>query len=150
MSEYRKKLVLQNWLLAVSAALLVTVQVLSFCQIIRPVSAGESWEEFWNGFIGGVALGLTVLFLIGLVRNLLALRSEKTLKKLYAKEKDERTLQIHTKGKSAGATVFLVGLIPATIICGYFSITVFFTCLACALALSLCMGGAKLYYFRKM
>ena len=106
--------------------------------------------EFLGGFVAGAALALTVLFLIGLIMNLVALRSEEKLKKLYLKETDERTNAIAVRGKSAGATVGLVALMVAAIIGGYFSIELFLTILGCALLLALCMGGGKLYYSAKM
>lgn len=150
MENYRAKLKTQNWFLALGALALTAVQVLAYMGIISPLESGEHWPDFWNGFIAGVAIGITILFIVGIITNLLALHNEARLKKLYVKEHDERTFAIYEKGVSAGAKIFLLCMLPATIITGYFSITVFKTCLACLLALSLFMVGGKLYYSKKI
>ena len=93
---------------------------------------------------------MMALFIVGLVMNLRALRSEKAMKKQYIKETDERSRQITAMGKSAGATIFLLLMVPAAIILGYFNVTVFITCISCVLALSLLMACSKLYFSRKL
>ncbi|MGM9521812.1 MAG: hypothetical protein ACI3VB_04965 [Oscillospiraceae bacterium] len=149
MEAYRSKLKAQNIFLIIAAAALAAVQVLSYCRVIKPLAGGD-FIDFWNGFIGGLALGLMAILIFGVIKNLRAMRSEKALKKLYAKENDERTEQIYLKGKSAGATIFLLCCLPAAVIAGYFSITVFITCVACILTLSVMMGVSKLYYSKKL
>lgn len=145
MEQYRRKLKLQNILFVVGFVVLIAVQVLAYCGIVTP-NANEHWADFWNGFIAGAAAGVCILFLIGFLINLRALHNEARLRKLYIKENDERSAQIHKSGKSAGATVFMIAAIPAAIVSGYFSITVFLTIVACDVALSLIIFGAKLYY----
>lgn len=150
MEAYRKKIKAQAWLLAAGTAILIVVQILAFTGVIQPITGGERWLDYWNGFMAGVAMGVSLLFLIGLVKNILALRSEKRLRKLYVKESDERLAKIHELGKSTGASIFMLCSMPALIVCGYFNITVFFSCLACVLVLSLIIAASKLYYSRKL
>lgn len=150
MENYREKLKIHNILYSVGALALLAIQVLAFTGLVSPVGADERWQGFYNGFIAGAAFGVMALFIVGLVMNLRALRNEKAMKKQYIKETDERSRQITAMGKSTGATIFLLLMVPAAIILGYFNVTVFITCIGCILALSLLMGGAKLYFSRKL
>ena len=150
MENYREKLKIHNILYAIGALALLAIQILAYTGLVSPVGADERWQGFYNGFIAGAAFGVMALFIVGLVMNLRALRSEKAMKKQYIKETDERSRQITAMGKSAGATIFLLLMVPAAIILGYFNVTVFITCIGCILALSLLMGGAKLYFSRKL
>ena len=150
MENYREKLKIHNILYAIGALALLAIQVLAYSGLVSPVGADERWQGFYNGFIAGAAFGVMALFIVGLVMNLRALRSEKALKKQYIKETDERSRQITAMGKSAGATIFLLLMVPAAIILGYFNVTVFITCIGCVLALSLLMACSKLYFSRKL
>lgn len=150
MEEYRNKLKVQNVLFAVCSAVLIAVQILAYSGVIDPVTSGKRWADYWNGFIAGVAMGVTAIMIFGLIKNLIALKNERQLKKLYVKENDERKNEICTKGKSAGATAYLCCMIPAAIICGYFNIIVCITCIICIFVQSIFMFGGKLYYSRKL
>ena len=116
MEEYRNKLKIQNVFFSVCSAVLIAVQILAYSGVIDPVNSGKSWADFWNGFIAGVALGVTAIMIFGLIKNLIALKNNKQLKKLYVKENDERKKEICTKGKSAGATAYLCCMIAAAIL----------------------------------
>ena len=150
MENYREKLKIQNLFFCIGALALLVIQILAFTGLVTPVGADERWHGFYNGFIAGAAFGVMAIFIVGLIMNLRALRNEKAMKKLYIKETDERSRQIAVLGKSAGATIFLLLMVPAAIILGYFNVTVFITCIGCILALSLSMAGAKLYFSRKL
>ena len=149
MTDYRAKLRTDNCILGVGILALAAVQVLAWLEIITPAAADHRFASFWNGFIAGAAMGVTLLLLAGLVRNLLAMRSEEKLRRMYAKDYDERTIQICQKGQAAGMRICLL-LLPACIIAGYFSMTVFITLVAVIAAESLITGGAKLYYRGKL
>lgn len=150
MKNYREKLKITNWMLAVAVALLAAVQILAWLRVIKPVAGDSYWMDRWNGFIAGAAFGVMALFLFGLIRNLLALRSEEKLKKQYAKDNDERTIEIARLAQSAGVQIGLIGMLVAVVVSGYFSMTVSLTCLVCVFAQSVIVGLAKLYYHRKL
>lgn len=150
MTDYRAKLRTDNCILGVGILALAAVQVLAWLEIITPAAADHRFASFWNGFIAGAAMGVTLLLLAGLIRNLLAMRSEEKLRRMYAKDYDERTIQICQKGQAAGMCICLLLLLPACIIAGYFSMTVFITLVAVIAAESLITGGAKLYYRGKL
>lgn len=71
--------------MAVGTVALLAVQFLR----IRPSYDGR-YADFYQGFLAGVAAGLCLMLVIGLVRNLMALWKEERLKALYIKENDER------------------------------------------------------------
>lgn len=150
MTDYRSKLKIQNTIFIIGAVALTIVQVLAHAGIISPIADGGNFADFWNGFIAGAAAGVTIILIVGLIINLRALSNEERLKKLFVKENDERTRLIYVKGKSAGATAYTFCMIIAAIISGFFSMTVFFTILACELALAFFMFGGKLYYDKKL
>ena len=150
MENYRKKLKLQNVLYSIGAAALLAIQILAFAGVVTPAGAGERWRGYYNGFIAGAAMGIMALFLVGLIMNLRALHNESYMKKQYIKDNDERSIQIHAKGKSTGATIFMVLMLPVSILLGYFNATVFLSCIGCELGLSLLIAFSKLYYSRKL
>ena len=84
----------------------------------------------WRGFISGSTFGLIIFMVICLVRNILALRDEKLLKKLYIKENDERTIQIWTAARARAMQTFMILGLVSGIIAGYFSMAVCITIIA--------------------
>ena len=69
MEEYRNKLKIQNVFFSVCSAVLIAVQILAYSGVIDPVNSGKSWADFWNGFIAGVALGVTAIMIFGLIKK---------------------------------------------------------------------------------
>ena len=142
---YKEKLIIENIVMAIGTAALLAVQFLR----LRPSYEGK-YGDFYQGFIAGMAAGLCLLLVIGLVRNLMAILKEERLKALYIKENDERRAAVCTNGRSLGASIFLLISIPGMVVAGYFSATVFFTMVVCVMVLSVCCGLGKLYYTKKM
>lgn len=154
METYRGKLKIQNVTLAVACVILAVFCVLGFLGEagivnLTPAAGDSHWQSQWRGFISGASLGILALLLFGLIRNLLALRDENKLKKLYIKESDERQAQICTLAMSAAMRASLVLGLVAVIVAGYFSVTVSLTLLASLFAVSLVTIGFKLYFMRK-
>lgn len=150
MENYRQKIKTESIFLAIGAGMLIVLIALSLAGIVSPAGGSERWQSFFGGFIGGAAFGICVFFIVGLIKNLLALKNEDALKKLYVKNNDERSAAIHEKGKAMGSTVFLLIMLPISVVCGYLNITVFFSCISCILLLSLIIGAFKLYYSKKL
>ena len=154
METYREKLKIQNVTLAVACVILAVFCVLGFLGEagivnLTPAAGDSHWQSQWRGFISGASLGILALLLFGLIRNLLALRDENKLKKLYIKESDERQAQICTLAMSAAMRASLILGLVAVIVAGYFSVTVSLTLLASLFAVSLATIGFKLYFMRK-
>ena len=154
METYREKLKIQNVTLAVACVILAVFCVLGFLGEagivnLTPAAGDSHWQSQWRGFISGASLGILALLLFGLIRNLLALRDENKLKKLYIKESDERQAQICALAMSAAMRASLVLGLVAVIVAGYFSVTVSLTLLASLFAVSLVTIGFKLYFMRK-
>lgn len=154
MTNYREKLKLQNIVLAIACVILAVFCALGFAAEaglveLTPVAGDSHWQSRWRGFVSGASMGVLVLLLFGLIRNLLAMKDEKKLKKLYIKENDERTLQLWTAARAAGCQAFLLLGLVAAIAAGYFSVTVSLSILACVLSTAVICLCFKLYYFHK-
>lgn len=150
MQEYRKKLKKEIIFNAVGAAILLSVQILAWMGIIKPVSAGERFQGFWNGFIAGASFGVMALMIYGIIINARALKNEERLRRLYIKCGDERVRAIGEKARSAAANIFLLAMMPIIVIGGYFSTTVFFTLLGAEVFMAVTVNICKLYYKGKM
>lgn len=149
MEKYRDKLKAQLRLYAVGLTALIAMEILAFSRKLRPAVPSANWADAWNGFIAGAGMALTAAFVLGVILNARALRSEMALKKLYLRENDERAAHIATAARSAGAQSFLMLGIVAGVIAGWFSVPVSLTIIGCVAAHALMCIGFKLYYLRK-
>lgn len=156
MKNFREKLKIDNIITILGCAVLLAFSVLSIAgeagvlPFFTPAAGDTHWQSQWRGFILGASMAILALMLFGLIRNLQALRNEEKLKKLYIKSNDERTIQVITSAQAAGLrTALILGLV-ATVVSGYFSVTVSLTILACVFSVSLITAGFKLYYHKKL
>ena len=154
MEKFREKLKIQNYITAIVCFILAVFSFLSAAGeagiIPWMVPAGDShWQSMWRGFIMGAACSLIIMMIIGLIRSIHALHSEKALKKLYIKENDERAIQVWTSARAAAMQAFLLLGIVAVIVSGYFSMTVSLTILVCVVTTSFMGLGFKIYYNKK-
>lgn len=153
MKEYRKKLVIESWVLGLISIALIVVQALAFTRVIQPVAAPVEWihwTDYWNGMLAGISMGLTAMFIFGIIVNIRALRDERKLKRLYAKNNDERSIQIHIQGQAMGMRISLILMLSAIIVLGYFDIKLSLTVLLCTLVQSVITALCKLYWHHAM
>lgn len=149
MKDYRRKLIIESCVLGLISTVLLVVQVLAFNRVIQPVAAPVEWihwTDYWNGMMAGMSMSLTALFIVGIIVNIRALRDEKRLKKLYAKEHDERTAQIQMRGQAMGMRISLILMLAAVIVLGYFDIKLSLTVLVCTFVQSVITSLCKLYW----
>ena len=155
MESFKDKLKVQNISNAICIVILALFNILRlFSQVglipnLLPAVNDDRWVNAWNGFATGSTTTMLVFMTVALIRNLKALKDEKALKKLYVKENDERTIQIWTSARAAAFQTFLLLGIVATIIAGYFNITVFITIAATLFCASMVAIGFKFYYTNK-
>ena len=154
MENYKTKLKADNIVLVICIAVLTLVSVLGFAAeagivTLTPTAGDSHWQSMWRGFISGASFALLTFMIIGLVRNIRAMKDEKALKKLFIKDHDERTIQVWTSARAAAFQTFLLLGLVAIIISGYFSMTVSVTIMACVVAASLLGLAFKLYYNNK-
>ena len=156
MEQYKEKLKITNVFLIIGCIVLAIFAVLAigselgWFHILKPMAGDSHWHSHWNGFITGASCGIFAYMLAGLIRNRRALKDEKKLKKLYVKEHDERTIQIVTLARNTAMQILLLGGLVATVIAGYFSITVSLTILACIFAASITSLLLVGYYSKKL
>ncbi len=156
MEQYKEKLRITNVFLIIGCILLAIFAVLAIgselgiLHILKPIAGDSHWHSHWNGFVTGASCGIFALLLVSLIRNCQALKDEKKLKKLYVKEHDERSIQILALARNTAMQILLIGGLVATVIAGYFSVTVSLTilaCIFCASVTSLLLVG---YYSKKL
>ena len=146
MKEYRKHLIFESVVLGILSAVLLIVQILAFQQIIQPIAGDSHWVSFWNGMMGGASMGIMVLFILGIVVNIRALCNETRLKKLHAKENDERVCHIQMKAQSMGMRISVPLMLAGGIVLGYFDIGMSIVCICCAFVQSVITVLCKLYW----
>lgn len=154
MEQYKEKLKKLNIVLSVCIAVLVLCAVLPYTAEaglipLTPVPMDSHWQSLWRGFVSGASTGILGLMVFALVRNILAIKDARKLKKLYVKMHDERTIQLFHNARSAAMTVFLIGGLIAVIVTGYFNATVSITILACVMVCSSMCLWFKLYFDKK-
>lgn len=156
MEHYKEKLKITNVFLGILSlllavfAILAIVSELGLIRVFSPVAGDDHWRSGWHGFITGASCGILGLMLFALIRNCRALKDDKKLKALYVKEHDERTIQIQTLARNTAMQIILFLGLAATVIAGYFSITVSITILCCTMVCcitSLLLVG---YYSKKL
>ena len=156
MEQYKEKLKITNVFLIIGCIVLAIFAVLAigselgWFRILKPVAGDSRWQSAWFGFCTGASCGVFALLLFSLIRNCQALKDEKKLKKLYVKEHDERTIQIQILARNTAMQILLLGGLVATVIAGYFSITVSLTILACIFIASITSLLLVGYYSKKL
>ena len=154
MEQYREKLKLSCRITAVLTVILIGFSI--FCLAaesglveLSPIAGDSHWQSRWRGFLSGASVGLATYMLIGLVKSLLALKDDAKLKKLYVKEHDERQQAIYTTARASAMQLSSATGLVATMIAGYFNITVCLTLLACTFFLAYSGVAFKIYYSKK-
>ena len=156
MEQYREKLKITNIFLTIGCVVLAVFAILTigselgWFRILKPIAGDGHWQSAWFGFVTGASCGVLALMLFSLIRNRRALKDEKKLKKLYVKEHDERTIQIQTLARNTAMQILLLAGLVATVIAGYFSITVSITILACIFTASITSLLLVAYYSKKL
>ena len=156
MEQYREKLKINNVFLCIGCtvlavfALLAVGSELGWFRILPPATHDSHWKSTWYGYVFGSSIGIFSAMLGFLIRNSRAMKNDRKLKELYIKEHDERNFRIQTlAGNTAMKCLLWVGLV-ATIIAGYFSITVSTTILVCIFVCSAVNLILVAYYNKKM
>ena len=156
MEHYKEKLKIQNIALSIACivlaifAMLAIGSELGWISLIRPIAGDSHWQSTWYGYICGASIGVFAMMLFLVIRNRKALKDEAKLKKLYIQSNDERTAKIYTLARNTAMQILLyVGLV-ATVIAGYFSITVSITILVCLFVCSITCTLLAHYYSRIM
>ncbi len=152
METYREKLKMQNLGLATGCGILLVFAILASASellswnLLPPVTGDEHWRSTWYGYVTGASAGLLGCMGAKLIQNLRAMKDEKKLKKLLIKHQDERTIQICNSARSAAMQVLLPLGLAATVVAGYFNITVAITIFCCLMISSLISIGFSFWF----
>lgn len=105
--------------------------------------------DFISGFQLGIVLAFEFVFITKLIKYRKALNDENMLKVLYIKETDERSVFIAKKTATLSFNISLSVIAIATIVSGFFNITVFFTLLGVLAFIAITKAVLKMYYKKK-
>ena len=156
MELFREKLKVQNLAIAMCCFILAIFSFLAaagqagIIGFMEPATDNTHWQSMWRGIITGMSFGIMIVMIAFLVRNILALKDEKKLKKLYVETNDEREIQIWTAARSTAMQLFLLVGVVAAIVAGYFSMTVSITIIVCMFLQSMTGLFCMLYYRIKL
>lgn len=156
MEQYKEKLKIQNVVMGICCLVLALFAVfaigseLGWFSLLKPVAGDNHWHSTWYGYCTGASCGLAAVMLFGLIRNVRAMKDEKKLKKLYVQQHDERTLQIQILARNTAMQILLLVGLAATVITGYFNMTVSVTILVCTLVSSSTSLFLVGYYNKKL
>jgi hypothetical protein len=106
--------------------------------------------DFIRGYQFGITTGLIVIMVYYIVKDLISLRDEKSLRKLYIEETDERNKTIMQQTGAVGMNLCIIGLAFASIVTGFFNQIVFFSLLGATIFASTIKGILILYYNKKL
>ncbi len=101
---------------------------------IEGVISGTPVKDFFGGVINGIRGAVVIAFVIYLifafVKNVLAIRNEEKLKKMYFEEYDERALAIseHSSRVTYNITIYII--LVCCVITGLYNTTISITLLA--------------------
>ena len=156
MELFREKLKVQNLAIAMCCFILAIFSFLAaagqagIIGFMQPATDNSHWQSMWQGIVTGMSFGIMIVMIAFLIRNIMALKDEKRLKKLYVETYDEREIQIWTAARSTAMQLFLMVGVVAAIIAGYFSMTVSITIIVCMFLQSITGFFCMLYYRLKL
>lgn len=102
-----------------------------------------------NILLAGIAFFISIEAIKSCIRINKTLKNEKTLKEMFVKDNDERERQIQTMSTSIAYRIFVSIAYPASLIIGYFNITICFTIWACILIQNVIFYIFYAYYSKK-
>ena len=122
----------------------------AFFGVYNVFFAPEMENELLFGFQSGLAMGLTAVGAVYVIKLRGSMESEEKLKMRYNKENDERKKMILSKAGLPMVQILACTLIALGMLAGYFNTTVFFTLVGAALLELLVAGAVKVYYMVKL
>lgn len=145
MQAYKRKLKVRNaWLIGLMAALLAL-----FLIAIRMENDALGSSAHYVGFISGFFVSMECALGALILRNILAIRDEKRLRRQHIEEADERKALIRQKMDTATVNALTILLIIAAFVAANINATVFYTLLAAVYLTMMLRVLSKLYFARK-
>lgn len=146
MDKFKRKIRIRTiWMLTLVICIAAVYFALALSKGNQP-----SIPDFIRGFHTGAFTGIEIGILLVIVKYIVSLRKEESLKRLFIEENDERRLAIMQKSGAWGMTACILGLAVATVIAGFFDQTVFFSLLGALIYSAVVKGTLKIYYYRKL
>ena len=150
MKEFKEKLKINTIITAIACVILAVTAVVTFDAKLGIVPFVDfSADGSWRAFLSGASTGMLLVYVCELIRNILALRNDEKLKKMFVKDNDERDKQIWSYARStASRTTLLLGVVVGIVV-GCFDRMIGLTIIACLVAHSLLVLAFVFYYKKK-
>lgn len=142
MEQFKKCLSGRIVLMAITSIIIGGTYTLLFFDIIKLPDA----PGFIRWFSAGIFLVIEVFLAVYIYKYKASINNEQLLKKIYIAENDERTHMILQRTGEAGMTICSIALAFATVVAGFFNITVFYTLLAVTAFVAMVKLVFKIYY----
>lgn len=101
---------------------------------IEGVVFGTPVKDFlggmFNGIRAGIVIGFVIFLLITFIKNLLIIRNEEKLKKMYVEENDERALAISEHSSRVTFNITMYVILAVCVVTGLYNTTISLTLLA--------------------
>ena len=146
MEKFYKKVRIRTILLSIMIILIG----LSFGLLHIYQQKAQQLHDFNKGFQVGIFIALELILIYLLVKYIISMRDETALRKLYIKEKDERTILIMQKSGAWGMTICYFGLAFGSLVASFFNKIVFLSLLGATLFTGLVKVSLKIYYSNKL
>lgn len=146
MNTYRAKMRTRaSWVAAAAAVTAILFAALTIYRDQLP-----TLPSFIKGFHQGAFISLELLAAWFVINYLRIRNHEAKLRKWQIAETDERTGLILRNASTLAMSVIFTGLGIATIVSGFFSVTVFFSLMGCLLFILIVFYSLWIYYARKL
>jgi len=141
----QRRLILGSFLVS-GIAILVALQVYN---MFRPFVGGTNYADFLRGVQLGLLIGVDLVAVFFLAKDLGLLRDERRLREAFIQENDERNAMIAARVGASSYGFTSIGLVVAAVVAGYFSIGAFVALLGAVVFEVLVRLALYQYYSRK-
>lgn len=121
---------------------------------VEGVISGTPVKDFiggvFNGIRGSIVMAFAIYLVITFIKNMLAIRNEEKLKKMYIEEYDERALAIseHSSRITFNITIYII--LVVCVLTGLYSTTISLTLLAVWIFIMLTRFITIYFYHKKL
>lgn len=111
---------------------------------------GVPADDFYSGMLTGAICAGIVIAAVCIVKILLCLRSEETLRAAYVKENDERQCAVWQKAALTGWRSSSILLLVVGLAAGYWSLPVSLSLMGAAAFSCVCVKAAQVFYNKSL
>lgn len=147
LKEYRKQIKRRLVINVIASSIIIILIVIRI--VLLTLNIIET-RGFQDGFLLGLAIASTFIFIKYIVNYTKSLKSDELLQVSYIEENDERLKTIKEKSGQLPYLINYFILLLSAIIIGFFNITIMKTLIACCFMISIIKCCLTKYYMKKL